>query len=140
MHSIDLLDQTIDIESQAKPTSPTTKRKRTRKRAGKNERIRLKKNGITCKDCGHLFLNESKLQTHVNLVHLNLKPFQCKKCNESFSLKAMLHSHEKSVHSELEWFKCKNCNAIFANRSKLMIDVIELCYLCKIRGIYVKQN
>ena len=37
-----------------------------------------------CKECEASFESEERLDCHMNIVHLNMKPYKCKQCGLSF--------------------------------------------------------
>lgn len=51
-----------------------------------------------CEECQKVFSKKSALITHINTVHLDLRPFECPVCQSSFGYKAILQRHMKSMH------------------------------------------
>jgi uncharacterized Zn-finger protein len=48
--------------------------------------------------CYEEFLRYDLLETHINKVHQNLRPFQCHKCDKSYKSQKILNNHLKNVH------------------------------------------
>ena len=72
------------------------------------------KSMLTCQECEKSFPCQSKLDTHVNGVHLNLKPFRCEKCDATFKRKEALKKHEDTIHAkEQKPYKCTMCDKAF---------------------------
>ena len=70
--------------------------KMTQKKSSKTS-----KNGAgkrVCNECGKLFRAGWNLETHVNAVHLKLKPYKCDFCSYSSGLKQPLTQHIKTQH------------------------------------------
>ena len=62
----------------------------------------------TCNYCGLYFYKKSKLKTHIEGVHLKLKPFQCDKCKALFSHQSTLTRHNQTVHLKSKPIKFKD--------------------------------
>jgi len=66
---------------------------------------------------GFSFDDQSKLQDHIDEIHLKLKSFQCEKCQRCFRGKFHLENHMNNIHANL--FKCSECESSFSIISKL---------------------
>merc|ERR1711884_912268 len=51
-----------------------------------------------CEFCLRKFRSKSVLQTHMNIMHLNIKNFKCDQCDFATGRKGTLNSHKVSVH------------------------------------------
>ena len=72
---------------------------------------------LKCDFCGFSFDDQSKLQDHIDEIHLKLKSFQCEKCQRCFRGKFHLENHMNNIHTNL--FKCSECEKSFSIISKL---------------------
>ena len=52
-------------------------------------------------DCSNLSI---PLQSHVETIHQNLKPFQSKMCIAAFGQRSVLNVHIKTVHANQKMF------------------------------------
>ena len=62
---------------------------------------------LTCSLCPQTFKKICKLQTHIQSVHENIRPFKCDKCTETFKRKDHLVRHAESKHAAER--RLKNC-------------------------------
>jgi len=80
---------------------------------------------------------KGNLQTHINTVHLKLKPFQCIECDQSFGQNGSLKQHIDSVHKKIR-FHCSfdGCDKSFSDKSNLSKHLqlhegqVNLCDQC----------
>lgn len=66
--------------------------------------------------CDSKFAANRELLTHIDGVHLHLKPHICPTCNLTFSLKSNLQVHIDSTHLGLKPHKCPECDQRFAQK------------------------
>merc|ERR1712000_369082 len=73
-----------------------------------------------CEFCDYQSTQKSHLKTHINTVHLKLKPFQCNECDQSFGQSGHLKRHVDSVHKKIR-FHCSfdGCNKSFSRKTQL---------------------
>ena len=69
--------------------------------------------------CGAVFSAPSKLQRHVEAVHLGLKPHACNHCEAAFASVSHLKVHLSSVHLGLKPYECEWCVAAYTSSSSL---------------------
>ena len=86
------------------------------------------KNRFKCVDCDAKFSINSKLQAHINGVHLKLKPFKCSQCDAKFDTNRNLQRHINSVHLKIQPFQCSQCDLKFSENRNLQqhINAIHL--------------
>ena len=72
----------------------------------------------TVDGCSEAFYTEREQQKHVDVVHLNIKPFHCEVCGESFAQKHLLNGH-KLIHSDKRTFICPFCGKGFKQSATL---------------------
>jgi len=75
-----------------------------------------------CSQCDKSFDFPSKLKTHFDAVHLDLKPHKCADCDLEFAQKDKLVSHVKSAHGD--GFVCPECSKPYSSK-KCMDDHIS---------------
>ena len=100
--------------------------KKSTKISNKNVKVLSKRKytkAFKCNDCGASFRIKSKLQCHINAVHLKLKPYKCNQCKKSFAQKGCLKTHIIGVHQEIEALICKHCNIKFSTKYVLASHV-----------------
>ena len=73
-----------------------------------------------CKDCKQVFVSSSKLNRHVESVHLNEK-FTCHDCGKQFTRQDTLLRHIKTLHENVssDKPKCEFCETTFNRDSNL---------------------
>ena len=71
------------------------------------------KRRFECKECGKTFAQRGHLRTHVDTVHLDLRPYRCDLCDKAFGRKDNLRSHVYAVHTRGRRFCCPHCDARF---------------------------
>ena len=72
----------------------------------------------SCDDCGKAFDSNAKLNQHISVDHLLLRPFVCKECGKSFKRRKDVWAH-KEVHSTTNKFICPFCDKGFKNHGAL---------------------
>lgn len=108
-----------------------------------------------CTLCAKPFMVRQDLESHVNSVHLKLRPyacaacgkasghprflvrhscnvpmvkaFQCALCPKGFHSRYQLDQHAHT-HSELGQFRCKDCRKTFKHSSSLSRHIKSRCY------------
>ena len=68
----------------------------------------------SCDQCDYESIDKRHLKTHVDSIHLGLRPFKCDTCESTFTQKPHLNTHKKTVHSKNE-YQCRNCDERFNN-------------------------
>ena len=74
-----------------------------------------------CNECGVAFVEKRSLKSHMNSVHLNIKPFKCEHCQSAFVVDAELKRHVGRVHLKEKNHPCKLCNKSFFAKKDLKI-------------------
>ena len=65
-----------------------------------------------CEQCRYATSDKRHLKTHIDSMHLGLRPFSCDTCQATFTQKAHLNTHIKSVHNKAQ-FSCRHCELKF---------------------------
>ena len=68
------------------------------------------------------FAKKSQLNTHVKMIHQQIKDHKCQDCNKLFSRKSDLASHVERIHLKIKpskKFICKGCEAPFEHSQHL---------------------
>ena len=73
----------------------------------------------TCIICDKKFQQPSKLESHINGVHLNLKPHKCKKCTKAYSHPSNLLAHVKADHDKIR-HSCDFCHYKGRNKGAVL--------------------
>ena len=107
------------------------KKKKPKKISGmkaKGSSIKKHPKQFNCNNCAASFILKSKLQRHINAVHLNLKPYECDHCQMSFAQKSDIQKHINAVHLKLKPFECDQCQKSFSLKGQLKnhINAIHL--------------
>ena len=77
-----------------------------------------------CTECQYAFESALHLQYHINAAHLKLKPFKCDQCSYSTSAKYSLKEHSfNHFHQNLRPHKCNDCGKSFVRKNKLKIHI-----------------
>lgn len=74
-----------------------------------------------CSICPTKFTRVGALRTHMNAVHLNIKPFACR-CGKSFSNKSHCRRHTEKcsgIGGEEVVHRCGVCSQVFAGKASL---------------------
>lgn len=74
-----------------------------------------------CTQCLSSFGDQSRLQRHINEVHLDLRPFQCPQCEYAAKKKDHLKAH-MITHMEREKYKCSHVACFYTSYSKDLFD------------------
>ncbi|XP_048481075.1 zinc finger protein ZFP2 [Plutella xylostella] len=78
---------------------------------------------VACSQCGVKFINNSKLQNHINRVHLGLKHhknYVCEICGRNCTSNATLKYHQRT-HTGERPYPCTECGKKFADSNQLRI-------------------
>jgi len=73
----------------------------------------------TCTICGARFPTPTSHRSHVESVHMKMKPFSCDQCGKSFSKKGGLKIHMEAAHGALPSLMCNICGAALKNEQTL---------------------
>ena len=65
-----------------------------------------------CDQCSYTTSDKRHLKTHINSVHLGLRPFSCETCQSTFTQSSHLNYHIKTVHQKGQ-FECRHCELKF---------------------------
>ncbi|KAG7306824.1 hypothetical protein JYU34_008269 [Plutella xylostella] len=71
-----------------------------------------------CHVCGSGFQNNADLTTHMNTVHVKLKPFECAICHKRFTQQGGVLQHMR-MHTGDRPFPCSYCQKSFTQKSGL---------------------
>ena len=72
---------------------------------------------LNCDQCGYTTSYKQHLKTHVDMVHLKLRPFECSYCNSKFGTKSDQKRHIKNVHEKA--YVCQQCNRNCSSQNNL---------------------
>ena len=72
----------------------------------------------TVDGCTQAFYTEREQRKHIDVVHLNIKPYHCEICGESFAKKELLTGH-KLIHSDERTCICPFCGKGFKQSATL---------------------
>ena len=70
-----------------------------------------------CEICQQTFTKRSSVKTHIDTVHLKLKPYKCEDCGKEFLQASHLNFHS-DMHNNIR-FKCTFCKKDFSRRHVL---------------------
>lgn len=73
----------------------------------------------TYEGCAFFCPNQSRMDKHVNEVHLLIKPFPCEHCDKAFSNRVHRRDHINAVHLGIRPFMCETCGQSFSRRYNL---------------------
>ena len=74
---------------------------------------------IRCELCGKNFTKQSRLQSHIDSIHKNIRNFQCQHCDKAFKAKIHLDNHMLQ-HSGDRPFECRECGERFRHKLSLI--------------------
>ncbi|XP_037869668.1 zinc finger protein ZFP2 [Bombyx mori] len=101
---------------------------------------------VACDQCGGSFANKSKLQAHINRMHLGIKynkDIVCEVCGKKFSSNAFLRYHQR-IHTGEKPYSCETCSRRFTEKNQLRIHVRthtgEKPYCCIVCGRSFSQK
>ena len=87
-----------------------------------------------CEDCGKSFYSQSELVRHMK-GHKGIKEFHCDKCEKSYTSHTSLAQHIDVIHLDKRPFACNECGKLFGRRTSLKIHVLihtkELPFRCE---------
>lgn len=71
-----------------------------------------------CDECGLMFNCKSRVQRHIDVVHLHKRMFKCEYCELTFKYKIRQINHVRSFHTGERPFQCsfENCSERFVSR------------------------
>ena len=150
----DILDDPLIVNDQGKEDNVldngekevSEKKKKSKKNTLKKAKVSSMKRypKLFCNDCGGSFLFKSQLQSHLNEVHLKLRPYECDQCQKTFSRKYNLNLHietQSNCNNLKKKYKCNECDASFektkylkahVNRIHLKIKPLKfICHECE---------
>lgn len=76
----------------------------------------------SCSFCEKECTNDNDLTSHVNKVHLQIKPYSCDMCDKQFYTQKNLKCHKK-VHCMRSKEKCEFCTKTLKSRKDLVIHI-----------------
>ena len=74
---------------------------------------------IRCELCGKNFTKQSRLQSHIDSFHKDIRKFQCTHCDKAFKAKIHLENHFLQ-HSGERPHKCDECGDTFRHKLSLV--------------------
>ena len=74
---------------------------------------------IRCELCGKNFTKQSRLQSHIDSIHKDIRKFHCPHCDKSFKAKPHLENHLLQ-HTGGRPFQCKECGDSFRHKLSLI--------------------
>jgi len=77
---------------------------------------------LVCSECGYKCKDNHRLTSHINAVHLGIKPHLCDQCPMAFSAKGALKVHRMKHTGERSHF-CQFCPKAFTSRHNLATHV-----------------
>ena len=74
---------------------------------------------IRCELCNKSFPKPSRLQSHINAFHKNIRNFSCSKCDKTFKTRLHLENHFL-MHTGERPHKCGDCGEYFRHKVSLV--------------------
>jgi len=65
---------------------------------------------VVCDQCGFATTCDSKLEDHINRVHLKIRPHACDQCDKAFNRASDLSNHKTRTHAAIKEFICDQCS------------------------------
>ena len=103
------------IEIKKNLSGKRKKKENERSNMSRLERKAAKK--YPCEICQQTFTKKSSVKTHIDTVHLKLKPHKCEDCGKSFLQASHLNFHS-DIHNNIR-FRCTFCKKDFSRRHVL---------------------
>ena len=92
-----------------------------------NERNRHEKRhtGSLKAECPHCFkeVDKASLSKHIQVVHLNIRPFKCSTCGKDFAYRDKLKMHKRTHTNDRLEFKCDFCPKVYAYKHALTVHL-----------------
>ena len=85
-----------------------------------------KKANNICVTCEESFPSNTRLNKHIDRVHLKSNSFKCHCCDKIFSQKEDLKPHIDAVHNKKKNFNCENCLKAFFSITDLKRHVLAM--------------
>lgn len=98
-----------------------------------NESVDNTEQSFPCHICEDQFNNEDVLERHVQVVHIEKRPFHCNSCQRGFYSKANYEKHVKNRLCDGNYRDLKNEKSIEtpSKNSKVVGQLFECCYCSK---------
>lgn len=72
-----------------------------------------------CPQCDKKFILSVDMHSHLNSVHLKIKPFRCDICNKTLAHRRSLKPGRHSCKTKSDVFACSECGKVFKSRGSL---------------------
>ena len=133
----------IDKHSDVKEISKTSKIKKNKSNHGKYQCNHCEKSfpsknflnkhlpihaekTLECPHCFKKFNHKGRHRTHIDSVHLKLKPFKCEHCREQFSAMNVLRRHIRNIHFKIKPYQCEQCDKGYQDSFQLKKHVASI--------------
>uniref|UniRef100_A0A182Q006 Protein krueppel n=1 Tax=Anopheles farauti TaxID=69004 RepID=A0A182Q006_9DIPT len=113
-------DNEVPVDREIKTATPSAEREQSKRTRGKTKELTeeskksLNKEKIVCSVCGAMV---NSIKSHM-AIHTD-RPHQCEQCPKSFTSRTKLQSHINSVHLRKRDFKCDICGKAFLEKNNL---------------------
>ena len=74
---------------------------------------------IRCELCGKNFTKQSRLQSHIDSIHKDIRKFSCPHCDKAFKAKPHLENHLLQHTGGRPW-QCKECGDSFRHKLSMI--------------------
>lgn len=101
-----------------------------------HHRLHFVERKFTCDLCGKQTRTQHQLNTHIKIIHLNIRNYECDICAKSFHSKQSCEEHRR-IHTGERPFSCEICgktfiamNALFTHKKFHDDFFAHACHLC----------